>query len=105
MSWVYLDDDMPWHPKITGLTPAEFALHVEAICYCGRYLTDGVLPSNCAQTLRFWTKKRRDSLVVARVWEISVDGNLVIHDYDQYQRSKAQVQAEKAANRERQERY
>src|SRR4029453_3116326 len=43
MSWVRLDDQYPDHPKVRALGPLGLALQTAAICYCGRYLTDGFL--------------------------------------------------------------
>lgn len=105
MTHVILDDAMPQNPKIAHLNAGEFALLVESICYSGRHLTDGTLPKSGAKVMRFWTQTRAKALVTFGLWEQQSDGRFVIHDYDQYQRTKAQVEADKAANRERQERY
>ena len=44
MVWVKLDDAYDEHPKIIGLSDKAFRAHVSAMCYCGRNLTDGLVP-------------------------------------------------------------
>ena len=37
------DDQFPIHRKVSGLSDAAFRLHVEAIFWCDRNLTDGFI--------------------------------------------------------------
>lgn len=104
MSWVKLDHAMPSHPKMLGLTAGEFALFIEALCYCSQHETDGILPQNAGKTMRFWTEKRSKTLQERSLWKTENDGGNVvlrIHDYLDYQPSKANLQAERAATRDR----
>ena len=41
MTWLRIDDAMVDHPKIIGLSDGAFRLHITALCYCARHLTDG----------------------------------------------------------------
>lgn len=41
MSWVRLDDAFPSHRKIRRLSDAAFRMHVSALCWSSKYLTDG----------------------------------------------------------------
>ena len=125
MTWVRIDDEFPQHPKIASVGPLGMALQVAGLCYCNRYLTDGFIPLAVARTLldftglgmRMWDSKPEpggtslfgggedataglviEDLVEADVWkEAEVDGfrGYLIHDYLDYQPSKAQVEAER----------
>ena len=44
MSWVKLDDAILDNPKIVAAGPIGLLLHVAAITWCGRNLTDGLIP-------------------------------------------------------------
>ena len=51
MSWAKLDDHFPDHPKVRALGVYGIALQTAAICYCARYLTDGLLSFSAADHL------------------------------------------------------
>lgn len=113
MSWFKIDDAFWAHPKILMLTPEAIALWVRAGSWCSQQLTDGrvaphVLPMFLA------TPHAIDELVAADLWhdpsstcddctDIPAVGYL-FHDWDEYQRSREEVLADRAANRERQKR-
>jgi hypothetical protein len=86
MTWVKVDDRMPDHPKVAGLSDRAFRVHVEALCFCSGFLTDGAVSAKVAQQ-RHWSAKHTDELVEAGLWETTGDGWL-IHDYLTYQRSR-----------------
>lgn len=71
MPWLRLDDGFAEHPKIAGLSAAAFRLHVEALCYCARNLTDGYVSQ--AVLKRFSGGRRAPKyaaeLVDAGLWE------------------------------------
>ena len=118
MAWVRLDEDFAQHPKVVKAGPLGMALHVAALCYCNRHLTDGFVPKQIARTLldltglgmRLWDGgvvggghdaewgMIVDDLVEAGLWEPTDDG-WVIHDYHDYQPSKEHI---KAVRKERQ---
>lgn len=85
MTWVKIDDRMPEHPKVAGLSDRAFRVHVEALCYCAGSLTDGFIPESIAKARR-WIKASAE-LIGARLWE-DVAGGWRIHDYLKHQRSK-----------------
>lgn len=109
MPWVRIDDQMPQHPKVVGIGPLGLALHVAGLCYCNRYLTDGFIPASAAITLLDFTELDEhafngrgnvcriaiDKLLDAGVW-IEIEGGFSIHDYLDYQPSRAHVEAERA---------
>lgn len=92
MAWVRLEGGFPEHRKILGLSDAAFRLHILAICYAARMLSDGTVP-------RIWltggkgrtVPKAVDQLVSAGVWESRDDGDYLIHDYLEYQPSRVRV--------------
>lgn len=51
MSWVRIDDHMADHPKIMKVGPIGFVIHIRAMCYCSRYLTDGFIPKEILHNL------------------------------------------------------
>jgi hypothetical protein len=97
VSWVNLDDQMPEHPKVVQLSDAAFRLHISAICYCNRYLTDGVVSASIVRRLvPNFRKSSLSELLQLRVWFSTADGDgYEIHDYLQWNSSKAEVQAHK----------
>jgi len=126
--WVRLDDAMLDNPKIIAAGPLGTLLHVAAIVWSARNLTDGFIPLGKVATLLNWagalehvtlesdgdgimcTGRRIDSedfayrLVDLCLWH-EVPGGFQIHDFLDYNRSKKQVLAERerwAARQEKQ---
>jgi hypothetical protein len=108
MAWVRLDDTFPEHPKLVAAGPLAGWLWVCGLAYCARYLTDGVIPAavvprlvrdTLARRTRYdrghdaSTMRRRcvDDLLNVGLWERDNDGNIVVHDYLEYQPSRAEV--------------
>ena len=89
MTWVRLDDSFPTHPKISRLSDAQFRYYVIALCYSSRHLTDGlVIPESLPRT----HPSVRVALVAAGLFEETPNG-LTIHDFLDFQRSRAEVLA------------
>ncbi|MQB00517.1 MAG: hypothetical protein GEU78_09540 [Actinobacteria bacterium] len=101
MPWVNLDDKMPDHPKITGLSDAAFRLNVSAICYCNRHLTDGLIDADeVPRLVRRFRRSAVNELVTRGVWlHHEVLHCYEVHDYLQW--NKSRVQVEEAAERQR----
>lgn len=88
--FVRLDHGMPENPKVVGLSDAAFRLYIEAICWCSRQEKDGDVPE--AMMRRLGSTKSINELVRARLAE--KDGETYsIHDYLEFQRSAAEIQA------------
>lgn len=122
MSWAKLDDAILDNPKILSVGPIGFALHIAAICYCARNLTDGFVPLaraatlldlsgvqiDCANPIALPVHGQRqsmagdvispdaviDALLGAELWH-GCDGGYRINDYLEYNPSKADVLAER----------
>lgn len=86
MTWVKVDDRMPEHPKVASLSDRAFRVHIEALCYCSGFLTDGEVTRTVVKQKR-WPERAVGELVTAGLWEPSERG-WVIHDYLSYQRSR-----------------
>jgi len=104
MTWIKIDDSFPDHPKIIGLSDKAFRSHIQALCYCGRFLTDGVITSNALARLA--DRETIAELLEAGLWR-ALDGGkgYVIHDYLEHQTSKNQVEHKRELSRERTKRY
>lgn len=114
MTWARLDDQFPWSRKVRRLTDAAFRLHVTGIVSCARDLTDGhVTPDDLDEfpPMR-GADKRLSELIERGVWhERGHDCPKCpqppvtcwyIHDYLDHNPSKAEVDAAKEKQRERQ---
>jgi hypothetical protein len=120
MTWVKLDDQFPDHPKVVKAGPLAGWLHICGIAYCNRYLTDGFIPRSIAHRLTDFQNIgltlagnemvaigddvdcawMAQVLVSVGLWKKSRDG-YTIHDYLDYQPSKAEVEADREAARAR----
>lgn len=97
MTWIKLDDKSPRHPKIAGLSDRAFRWWICGLCYASEFLTDGELPACFLATV---PAKIHGELVVAGLWRN--DGDRVrIHDYLRHQTSRAAVEFDRTAGRER----
>jgi hypothetical protein len=105
MPWARFDERFPWHRKVRRIPDAAFRLHVSAVCWCSEHLTDGFVPAG--DLLLVSDVKRPGSavgaLVSAGMWELADDG-WQIHDYLDYNPSKAEVEEKREKDAERKRR-
>ena len=102
MAWIRIDDQMPDHPKIEPLTDSAFRWIFRGLSYANRFLTNGVLLDPFLARVPASVK---DELVIAGVWTVGKTGKVRIHDYHEYQPSKAEIERQRAMNRDRQTRF
>jgi len=95
MTWVRLDDQFADHPKIVGLSSNAFRLHVTGICYAAKHETDGMIPFAAAFVIT--ARKAMSELTDAGLWDREETGFL-IHDYLEYNPSRASLRAKRAAD-------
>lgn len=99
--WAKIDDNLWAHPKWINLPDSAKALWVSALSYCACYETDGHISTHTLPTL--YPNKHRaraiSALVKAGLWE-PVDGGYVFHDWEHYQPTKAQKDAERKKKRD-----
>lgn len=105
MTWLKKDDDYPNHRKVRRLSDSAYRLHDTAMHYVAHDETDGLIHPEDLDDMQHGKRLRRfiPELVDARLWDVVPDGWL-IHDYLDYNPSHEQLEAERAANRERQAR-
>ncbi len=124
MPWSRVGDELPEHPKFTAAGPLAGWVWLDGLCYSNRNLTDGLIPEAIAkqygtaviaaavETFRMagWKPKKGRStrdidlpavLVNCGLWE-RAEGGYRIHDFCDYNKSKKEVLAERAAWKERQ---
>jgi hypothetical protein len=124
MAWVRIDDHLDEHPKIAQAGPLGLALFVAGLAYCNRNLTDGYIPRAVALTLLEFSHPDHDgnplpisvtngmqghditaqdvidTLLELRLWK-TARGGYQVHDYHDYQPTKARVLADRKAARDR----
>jgi hypothetical protein len=122
MPWIRVDDHYDEHPKLAAAGPLAVAMWLAGLAYCNRNLTDGFIPWSIAPGLVSWEylsegKPHRlyvgsldfvheDNavtgdyvvalLVESGLWD-HVKGGYRVHDFGQYQPTKATILAERAA--------
>lgn len=104
MPWVKLDDQFFTHPKVQRAGRDARDLYLAGLTYCARQLTDGEIPVEAMRLLAamaeiddWQTAARR--LLEAGLWE-SCDGGYVVHDYLEYNPSRACVEQTRSARAE-----
>ena len=119
MPWAKFDDQYYDHSKIVEVGPLGMALHTAATCYCARHLTDGFVPTAMLARLinlegiyimrngvsnGVTVALLTDDLVRSGLFE-SVPGGIMVHDYLEYNPVSEKVKAERAATKQRQQRW
>lgn len=104
MSWLKIDDGFAEHPKLSDLSDRSFRLHVAALCYCARNLTDGVLSPKALKVLAAVINAGRlarnlSELTQAKVWISHPDGSYSIYGYLEHNPSAEEVKAKRDERR------
>lgn len=103
MAWLKIDDRVRTHPKIVQAGPVAAWLWFCGICYCREHLTDGLIADKMLPTLvpgMASTKRAVAALVEAGLWHRAERG-YVVHDFLDWNPSRAAVEAQRASDRER----
>lgn len=105
MTWLKKDDGFPGHRKIRRLTDGAYRLHDTALCYAAHDETDGLIRPEDIDEMRHGARLRRHIpvLVEAGLWDV-VPRGWMLHDFLDYNPSHVQLEAERAAARDRQAR-
>lgn len=106
MTWVRLDDTWCDSEPVVQVGPLAAWLHVCALSWSNRSLTDGRLPARVIKRLADLPDPLAEAaqLVTAGLWEETLDGYLIV-GYAEWQPTAEKVHYERAAKRERQERW
>lgn len=103
MAWLKIDDRVRTHPKIVEAGPVAAWFWFCGICYCREHLTDGFIADKMLSTLvpgaPSW-KRPAAALVAAGLWHREERGYRV-HDFLEWNPSRAEVEAQRAADRQR----
>lgn len=102
MPWVRIDENFADHPKVERVGPLAAWLHVAALCYSSRHLTDGHIPKAKAVRLAEIPDPAEhvSALLSEGIW-VDNGTDYIIHDFLDYQPSRESVLAERSAARDR----
>ena len=106
MAWFKVDDRLWSHPKWMMLPIEAKALWVSAGSYCAMHETDGEISRQTLAIVLPNSRQTRaaNALVEAGLWEQESDGYR-FHEWAEYQPTKAQLDAERQATKERVKRW
>jgi len=108
VAWIKIDDQFVDHPKVVRAGPEAAWLYVCGLAYCARFLTDGAIPEPAIRSFADFADTNpsdlADRLVDVGLWARLEDGYQV-HDYLDYQRSKSQIEHDRAMTAQRQGRH
>lgn len=111
MAWAGLDDRMPRNRKYSARTALGKLTFVHSILYCALELTDGLITA--AEQLSVFAEAGsecviargdiKEELITARLWDDTGDGtgDIRVHDYLDWNPSREQVLARRAATKAR----
>jgi hypothetical protein len=112
MAWFALDDGFDTHPKVRKAGNAAVGLFVRLGVHATRHLTEGHLDGDIVR--RYGTEPNVRKLIAVGMLHghghdclrcpQPADGDFVIHDYLDYNKSRAQIEAAREAARKRQTR-
>jgi len=108
--WVKLTDDWYEHRKFQGVSDAAELLYIRCLTWAARNMTDGFVPNRTI--VRFVPEglataprrgrrgnSPRTELVKVGLWQ-RAEGGIAIHDFTDYQPTRAQILAERQARQE-----
>jgi hypothetical protein len=108
MAWAKFDDNFYDHPKVIKIwrrNPASLGLHVRAITYCSRHLTDGIIPAAVVESLSPLQRDREEQVAAlieeqAWYWDEASE-SFAIHDFLDYNPTRADLDEKREKDRER----
>lgn len=105
MPWLKIDDRVRTHPKIVAAGPDAAWFWFCGICYCREHLTDGFIPKGMLASLCpgvGMTVARRlvHALVAKKLWH-ETEGGYQVHDFLDWNPSRADVLSRRADDRAR----
>ena len=103
MTWARFEDSFWSHPKTLRAGNEAVGVFVRIVCYCAQHLTDGAVDAGVALSIA-GRQKPLDRLVTVGLLERDDEGYSV-HGYLERNPSRAQVEADRAARTQRQNRW
>jgi 5-methylcytosine-specific restriction endonuclease McrA len=105
MSWLRIDDGFAENPKIADLADRTFRLHVVALCYCARNLTDGRITKRGLKIVSAIIGAARVGPNVAQLEDaglwLPTDDGWKIKDFLEYNPTAEKVKMERVQARQR----
>jgi hypothetical protein len=98
MPWFKVDDNLTFHAKVVAAGNPAMGLWVRAGSWCALQLTDGFVPDHMLPALG--TKAQAERLVSVRLWS-RAEGGYRFHEWAARQPRRVDVEAERAAARDR----
>jgi hypothetical protein len=98
MPWFRVDDNLGFHHKVIAAGNPAMGLWVRAGSVCASQLTDGFVPDHMIASLGTIAQAKR--LVEVGLWS-RTEGGYRFHEWDERQPRRADVEAERAAAKER----
>ena len=107
--WARVDCYIMEDPDMVRVGHRGFVLHVGGILYCQRNATDGYVPDGVVPTLAMDMPRVRHALkdlIAVGLWTVDEESNgYWIRNYGKWQRTKAQIEANRVSNALRQSDY
>lgn len=105
MTWFKIDDGFYDHPKFLDLPNGAVGLWAKAGAWCGKHLTDGLIPATKVKALKGTSAQVRD-LIDAGLW-VQTESDMGakayrFHDWNDFQPTREQKHKERADSAERQ---
>jgi hypothetical protein len=94
MGWARLDDGFYDHPKVLATSNAAIGLYCKALSYCGKHLTDGVIPAAVVTRILAGTDAEVNELVRNNLVFLEAE-TVRITNYLSYQPSSKSVKKER----------
>lgn len=101
--WVKLDVDFWDHPKVVRAGPRAAALYLAGLMWAQKQLADGEIPKELVPQLALKVGVKpaeAKALVRERLWH-EAGGSFVINDWQDWLRTRAEVERERVENRRR----
>lgn len=99
MTWAKLDDGFWCHLKVQGLQLESIGVWTLALSWCAKHGSDGAIPRKLPRILE-WPETAVTELVAEGLWDETATG-WEVHDYLDYNPSKAELDSKLAADRDR----
>jgi hypothetical protein len=97
VAWARIHDGAMSHPKVITLSDKAFRLWVWGLSYCQMHLTDGAIPAAAIPP----PPRTATLLTLAHLWDAREAGGYVVHDYLDWNDSKATVTTKRREAKER----
>lgn len=94
MTWGRLHDGMAFHPRIIAAGNEAVGLWARMLSYCNQHLTDGIVPRAVAGGLAGRYETHRGplrKLIASGLAELQENGDILIHDYLQWNDSRSKI--------------